>query len=587
MPVNVAADRSDEATPQVTGLSARHHGGQTFLTWHEVDPPPLPDSPSVPKLRRLRRRLESGHKVRYLVYASRSPIHRVDGLKPIAEVGPLSCWNVDFYGIYPKSEHRAMRYVIACDGKPLPPGAGLFVHNPPAAGRTYYAVTCTVDGKENRRITGANSLSKPVVEQVGRGVPVLQRVIRPERFHYIPDATLYHYTRWESPPCCSVVGRPFDYLVAIPKKLAKPAPVGIHLHCWGGSVMSGYGWWYNAEKGSILLATNQIPYDWWTGYHERLLTRRPPRKDGDWRSGVVRPFTQRRIFAMLDWLATRWDIDLGRTFSAGSSMGGSGSLMLAIRHPDRIAWAVSWVGVHRPRHSPTFRNSYADVYGEPELQVRYEDGTPVWDYFDDVWYLKHHRRTGVGLLIFSNGKNDGGIGWSQAVDFYRTLQETRQPHVFYWGQAGHGQRTRMPDTGSERVLGMDLRCDLTLPAFTRCSLDDDPGNGDPNDGDPHGQVNGFLYWRTDDIVDENARWAMTLKLSQRADADDCTADVTPRRCRRFRPSPGQSIRWVNRSSATGRTVQQGRATVDKYGLVTVPQVRVSKAGNRLILEIDD
>ena len=31
----------------------------------------------------------------------------------------------------------------------------------------------------------------------------------------------------------------------------------------------GYGWWYNAEQGAFLLAPNQDPYDWWTGYHER------------------------------------------------------------------------------------------------------------------------------------------------------------------------------------------------------------------------------------------------------------------------------------------------------------------------------
>jgi len=40
------------------------------------------------------------------------------------------------------------------------------------------------------------------------------------------------------------------------------------LHCWGGSLNGGYGWWYQAEQGHLLLASNQVPYDWWTGYHE-------------------------------------------------------------------------------------------------------------------------------------------------------------------------------------------------------------------------------------------------------------------------------------------------------------------------------
>ena len=57
-------------------------------------------------------------------------------------------------------------------------------------------------------------------------------------------------------------------VVAVPLNLKKPAPVGIHLHCWGASLNNGYGWWYKGDDGHILIASNQIPYDWWTGYHE-------------------------------------------------------------------------------------------------------------------------------------------------------------------------------------------------------------------------------------------------------------------------------------------------------------------------------
>ena len=228
--------------------------------------------------------------------------------------------------------------------------------------------------------------------------------------------TLYYYTRWESPPDCAAEGKPLDYVVAIPAKPAKPAPVGIHLHCWGANLNSGYGWWYNAEKGDILLASNQIPYDWWTGYHELYWKGRAEKEA--WQKGVVRPYSQQRMFSFLDWMTTKWDIDLGRTHVAGSSMGGSGSPMLAIRYPERIAWAISWVGVHDPARSPQFAGSYARVYGPREWDVRFEDGTPVWDYFNDAWYLRKYPKKEIGLITFSNGKNDGAIGWPQAVEFY-------------------------------------------------------------------------------------------------------------------------------------------------------------------------
>ena len=62
-------------------------------------------------------------------------------MKPIAEVQPFSGWNADYYGIYPKPQQKALRYVIEDGAKPLAAGTGLYVHNPPKAGVGNYAVT--------------------------------------------------------------------------------------------------------------------------------------------------------------------------------------------------------------------------------------------------------------------------------------------------------------------------------------------------------------------------------------------------------------------------------------------------------------
>ncbi|NQT87214.1 hypothetical protein HQ560_10650 [bacterium] len=564
---------------QVTALRATHRGGQTLLTWREVDPLVTQETISAKALRSLRGELSKTRKIRYRVYRSTEAIRSLEGLEPIAEAPPLTCWNADYYGIAPKPEHMARRYAVTDGAEPVPPGTGIYAHNPKEAGQGFYAVTVVLNGKEDLTVGAGNATASALEEAVGPGAPVLQRIEQPKSFQYVKSPTLHYYVRWESPPNCAAASRPYDYVVAVPKGLAKPAPVGIHLHCWGGSLNGGYGWWYNAEKGHILLASNQIPYDWWTGYHEAYFDG--PAREAEWKKGVVRPYSTTRMLSFLDWVATKWDVDLARTHVAGSSMGGSGSPMFAIRHSDRIAWAVGWVGVHTPGKSPRFKGSYERVYGRPEWDVKFEDGTPVWDYYSDPWYLRKHPEKDVGLITFSNGKNDGGIGWPQAVDFFRALQDTRRPHVFVWGQSGHGQRARMPGSLGERVLPIDVRLDQSLPAFTKCSLDDDPGNGDPTNGDDKGQANVYLAWETGDIVDTEARWAVTVYLIPKAPQDACTVHITPRRLQKLKPKPGQKLPWTNTALGTGEVLGKGAATVDRWGLVTLEGVQVGKGKNRV------
>jgi hypothetical protein len=219
------------------------------------------------------------------------------------------------------------------------------------------------------------------------------------------------------------------------------------------------------------------------------------------------------------------------------------------------------------------------VYGEAALDVKFEDGTPVWNYFDDVWYLRQYPARETPFIIWSNGKNDTAIGWPQAFDFYRAMQETKRPHMFLWGQAGHGSRTVMPLNHDGRVNPIDMRIDQSQPAFTRCSLDDNPGNGDPDIGAKEGGINLWLYWETTNVVDEAGEWQMTVRLLDKAPKDECIVDLTPRRLQRFKVSPGASVDWT--STSGGTQVQSGKIAADQNGLITIEGLRVGKAGNRV------
>lgn len=579
-----AAMKSPRPVAPVEDVKAHHKAGQTFITWDEVNPPVKTDEITFKEWKALRERMSKDpSEVRYRIYRSTEPFtaENTADAELIDEVGPLTCWDPDYYGVSPNDDQKVPRYVIQDRQDPVPPGTGIYVHNPKNAETAYYSVSLAIDGAEDlaNLITGA---SPAVEEKVGQGVPVAQRVEKPDEFQYVEGENILHYfVRWEAPPNCNLPSTPFDYLLAIPPEHKEPFPVGLHLHCWGGSLNGGYGWWYNAGQGALLLSTNQIPYDWWTGYHENRNTWK------SWSEGVVRDYTQRRILSFLDWAGTRRKIDHSRIFTAGSSMGGSGAPNFGIRHADRIAWVVSWVGVHTPARSPQFRGSYEQVYGKVDWGLKFQDGkTAAFDFYDDVWFLKQDPSRDAPLICFSNGKNDGAIGWPQARDFWATLQETHQPHVFVWGQAGHGQRALLPGQHpGERELGLDVRLDRTLPAFSRCSLDNNPGDGDPKDGDDKGQSNLHLIWDSDDasIVDEPDRWAMTLRLNAESPKPQCTVDVTPRRCQQFRAKPGAGFEWTNTESSGSEVVQTGSVTADKWGLVTVPKVSVSQAGNRLTI----
>ena len=578
------------AAEQATEIRAFHRSGQTFLTWKEVATEQLPQALSVPETIRLKEHRLKSLGISYRVYRSAQPITSLEDLAPLAEVPSLSSWNTDFYGKYPKKQPQAFRYVIKEGDEPLSSNAGLYVHNPETPGTAYYAVTAIIGGQENRALHSGNVTAKPVQEEVGRGVPVLQRVETPKKFIFVKGAiSLHYYVRWENPPHTSLMGKPFDYLVAVPPMLADPAPVGLHLHSWGGSLTKGLGWWHNAEKGALLVSTNQIPYDWWTGYHERYFSGLSLRDAASWQQGIIRPYTQQRVLSFLDWVATKWNVDRTRVFVAGRSMGGSGSAMLGIRHPERFAWVKSDVGVHIPAMSPQFKKSYEKVYGRMEWGLPFEDGTPVWDYFNDVWYLQTRPKEEIPFITFANGKNDRNIGWRQAVEFYHALQDTKRPHLFNWGQKGHNQRAIMPMfwegrlQKKGRVMSMDIRTNQSLPAFTHSSLDDDPGNGDPKNGDPSGQVNAHLYWLTENIVDEDDRWEMTVGVGPKAPKAEAIVDVTPRRCQRFRHEPGEQFSWTNTRISDGDILESGQVVADQWGLVTLERATLTKGMNRLAI----
>jgi len=139
--------------------------------------------------------------------------------------------------------------------------------------------------------------------------------------------------------------------------------------------------------------------------------------------------------------------------------------------------------------------------------------------------------------------------------------------------------------------------DLPVPAFANCTLDGNPGDGDLRNGETFSAVvNGYVLWESTNIVDAADSFQITLRVDASSYYPDCLVDMTPRRCRKFRPPAGRRFLWTNtlaeqppdfapqQAPAAGlvpRVVQTGTATADAHGLVTLEKIAVTKGRHRI------
>jgi hypothetical protein len=142
-----------------------------------------------------------------------------------------------------------------------------------------------------------------------------------------------------------------------------------------------------------------------------------------------------------------------------------------------------------------------------------------------------------------------------------------------------------------------FRKNQSVPAFGNCTLDGMPGNGDRNHGDTFGAgINSYLTWDSESIVDLPDRWEMTVMLDDGAPLGECRVDLTPRKCQKFKPAKGRKFRWTCTAAATeagkkpadpsaakGRVLGSGEVTADKWGLVTIRQMRMLKGAQRVAI----
>ncbi len=284
----------------------------------------------------------------------------------------------------------------------------------------------------------------------------------------------------------------------------------------------------------------------------------------------VDSYSERYMLRMIRWLMGSYEID--RSKVTGSM------LYFGLRHPEIFTWMQ--MGTY------TTAYDYRWAPGGPSMPtvlgpkgIRTVDGDDAWEMYSVGGYLRKHPQRDIPFLICisGTGKDRGHtceFGWQDDPRGWRALLDARQPFAAAWSCGLPGELTRA-------LKGKDRRWDVTLPAFSNCSLDNNPGNGDAADGDYHGQINGWLLWDDKQPVDEPGTWEMTVWVISSCPETACTVDITPRRCKQFKPKKGQEFRWTNTSVADGREVRSAVVRADPWGLVTLRNVRVTKGRNRI------
>lgn len=592
--------------PQVSGSRARFKDGDTMISFEEVDSPLEDENTSCEQFNSAYNNLDQEQEVRYRIYRSIHPINSVSdvvSLIYVDEIKPLSCWDSHYFGLGNCSGTSVVPRYPLDDLQIAPPGTGIYVHRfegrAPETG--YYYVSRAVNGAEDFSIVAVNgNATQSVTESEGKGMVILRDVQTPESFYYVDDPVLNYYVRWECPPTANLPSTPFDYLVAenpVSQQMEKPV-VDVALHCWGGSLNSGYGWWYRAEEGSILVSTNQYPYDWWTAYHENLGTIK------SLTGGIVRPFNQCRILSFLyDFVEPNYHADTDRLTLSGVSMGGSGASMWGIRSGHLFSNIISWVGVHIAEQTPTFYNSYLSAYGGARdkncvydntclLRFGYEhisadESISPWDYWDNDQWLRSHRGAAIPWISFGNGRNDNAIGWSQAYNMAVALKDTRRPFNFVWNMSGHGTRATLPGTGNDRECLVDFSTSQAIPAFTNCSFDNDIGVNAESSPES-GQINRYFMWNAESLTDSSCKIVIDLWLINSAPGDSCSTDITFWRLQNLWVEPGYQYFWESTDVSSGSIIQEGTVTADSDGLITLVGIWVRKGANsrRITLNLD-
>lgn len=564
-----------------TNLAGFYSHGQVFLTWEE----------------------SADTTAYYKVY--RSPLPITSGAE-LSEAEYLGLTNSASSLNHDLSRHDGTdQFLVIGKGKPPLNGqTGLFVATTLADGAYYYAVTTVLKGNEIKQIVpGMNCLAEKIDETVATTQPVFQQT-RTENYRPVEIYTSFISSKYAGgKPLMNAAGfMANSFAVYRNGAVSGKHPLRIRFHGGGADFFNNI---VVTQQDEINLNPEcflpGLDHSAWWGANEHFnvfcsdsnLT--PPT------TGINYDFFQQQITRMINWAVLNLPVDSNRIYLEGSSLGSIGAYFYAIAYPERIAavkinggvFDLSFQDDQYPGctlNAGNINRTDGDLqFGSVSSNLLSNAGYLFYDQVNGNWMTNTFKEKDYPVFYSMNGKNDTIVGWTEKTIYYQSLNTSHIGGYYFWDERTHGGGSGMVWNDDNFDIFRYSR-DQAFPAFSNCSVNEDPGDGTAADGEDFGSVNGFLDWH-ESINDTEVMWSAGIFLHNLKLTDGsilyapefCTVDVTPRRRQHFKPEAGDTLWW---NVVQNDMVIQSGMQVYSGGLITISQVPVYREGIELNITTD-
>ena len=280
-------------------------------------------------------------------------------------------------------------------------------------------------------------------------------------------------------------------------------------------------------------------------------------------------YTERYLLFLVKWAQKFLGTDPNRTYSLGGSMGGTGSVQLALHYPKVFAAVIAKVPIYSytwrktPKANTSVNRLRCSVGQFTEQNPAYfvKDGRDLLEVVSGERMIANPS-VDYPPIFATNGRNDSSMPWANNPPFFKAAGEARQAIHIFWNNGAHGMSSEAPkDCQHSRSTLLKFATNQPFLAFSENSDDKNYGNGDQKDGDLVGWINRGIS--SSKIQEDKKHITATIKVEHPDIQYPVSAKVTFRRRQQFQPAAGSKLTvTINGKTST--------MVMPADGILTVP-----------------